>query len=490
MTHTPTTTLLKRFAEKGLSAATILAQLQSFKAKDIPWQTGRAFAYVFEPSAETKDLIKEAYSSFLSENALDPSSFPSLLKLETDIVGIVAELLGGDEQVVGNFTSGGTESIILAVKTARDYFRHHRPDITQPELIVAETAHAAFHKAAHYLGVKLVIVPVNKETFQVEISTVANAITPNTILLVGSAPNYSHGVIDPIVGLADLAKQRGIFCHVDACVGGCYLPFLEMLGYDVPAFNFQVEGVTSMSCDLHKYGYAAKGASVVLYKNPDIRQFQLYVCSDWTGYTIINPTVMSSKTGGPLAGAWAVLHHLGVDGYKEIVQGTQGASQQFIEGIGTIPELRVLGKPVMNLVAVVSQHPQVDIFEIAEMMKKRGWYLQTQLASNCSAQALHLNINRANVPFIPELIQDLKQCIQEILARTEARENIDASFILEALQQQQGGGEQPDIAAMFGLEPGQLPDDFVVVNNLLNQMPPQVRTFLLTQFVNALFTPK
>jgi glutamate/tyrosine decarboxylase-like PLP-dependent enzyme len=210
---------------------------------------------------------------------------------------------GGNDEVVGNVTSGGTESIILAVKTARDYFKDKHPEIKEPEIIVAETTHAAFHKAGQYLNVKVVMVPVNKETFKMEPKLVEAAITPNTIMIVGSAPSYAHGVVDPIEELAAMAKSRDILCHVDACVGGFYLPFSKKAGYEVALFDFSVDGVTSMSADFHKYGYAIKGASCILQKNRALRKYQIFACSSWSGYTIINPTVLSSKQ----AALWQVL---------------------------------------------------------------------------------------------------------------------------------------------------------------------------------------
>jgi glutamate/tyrosine decarboxylase-like PLP-dependent enzyme len=252
--------------KKGQSSDLILEQLKLLKQKDVPWQSGKVLAYVYEAAASTYQLTKEAYGMYLTENGLDPTAFPSLLKLENDMISMAANLLGGDTETVGNFTSGGTESIILAVKTARDYCRAHHPEIKEPELIIGETAHAAFHKAGHYLGVKVVMLPVDKTTFRLEIDRVEQAINANTIMLVGSAPSYAHGVMDPIEALAALAKKHHLFCHVDACVGAMYLPFARKAGYDIPPFDFSVDGVTSMSCDFHKYGYAAKGASWIFTK--------------------------------------------------------------------------------------------------------------------------------------------------------------------------------------------------------------------------------
>ena len=478
-----TTKILK----EGLDKSEIFNQLNDFKSHDVPWQSGRAFAYVYEAPPATKAIVGEAIQLYLSENALDPTAFPSLLKLEQDVISIVINLLHGNAATVGNFTSGGTESIILALKTARDYFRVHKPQITQPEIIVCETAHAAFHKACHYLGLTLRLVPMDAITYTIDLQAVKDTINENTILLVGSAPNYSHGVMDPIVDLAALAKEKGIFCHVDACVGGFYLPFAKMIGEDIPAFDFAVEGVTSISCDLHKYGYTVKGASVILYSNATIRKYQIFTCSDWTGYSIINPTVLSSKSGATLAGAWAAIHHLGEAGYKKMAQQTQAATQQFIKGISAIDGLKVLGKPVMNLVAVQSTKENVNIFQIADKLKEKAWHIQVQLASERSPEALHLNINYANVEWIDELLADLAAVVASLSNEDNTLPEIPLDFFMEMLEEI-GGFD--NLANALGLGQDNTIDDFAMVNNVLNQLPSHMRTMLLTEFTNRMFVAR
>jgi len=474
--------------QKGMSSSTILEHLEAMKAQDIPWQSGKVLAYVYEPSSETKAVCHEAYKRYLTENGLDPTSFPSLLKLETDLIAMAADLLGGDEETVGNFTSGGTESIMLAVKIARDYFRDKKPEIKEPEMIVGETAHAAFHKAGHYLGVKVVMLPVDEETFEVDPKQVEAAINENTILLVGSAPSYAHGVIDPIEELGALAKKNGIFCHVDACVGGFYLPFARMAGDEVRPFDFSVKGVTTMSCDFHKYGYAAKGASCILSKNRNLRSYQMFACSAWSGYSLVNPTVLSSKTGGPMAGAWATLNHIGKEGYVEIVKGTQKASKLVLDGIKEIPELRVLGKPVMNLIGIVSDEPSISVFDISDWMAERGWHIQVQFASNGSEEAIHLSINRANVPFIPAMLEDMKKAISELKGQEKEEMQLDPAMLapmLDALTPE----TFDNLAQMFGLdgEDG-LPSNMGEINGVLNKLPAKHRNKVLIEFMNKLFT--
>jgi sphinganine-1-phosphate aldolase len=252
------------FPSQGTPRDELLATLRSFRQLDTPWREGRLFAGVYDPGPELEATIKAAYAEFLSENALYPNYFPSLLALENEVVRAMAELLRGDDQVVGNCTSGGTESILLAVKTARDLARAVRPGVTGPELVLPRTAHPAFHKACHYLGVRPAIVEVDPATFRVDPAAMAGAITPETILLVASAPCYSHGVIDPVEAIGALALERGLPLHVDACVGGIHLSIMRRAGLPVPAFDLSVPGVSTISVDLHKYGYAAQNVAAPL----------------------------------------------------------------------------------------------------------------------------------------------------------------------------------------------------------------------------------
>ena len=237
---------------QGMNREKIFETLEAYRADDLKWREGRAFGLVFDAGPEVMSIGKDAYNAFLTENGMDFSAFQSLIRIENELVAMTAAHLRGDDQVVGNFTSGGTESIILAVKTARDYFRIKRPDIKAPEMILPTSGHAAFHKAAHYLDVKVVPVPVDPQTFKADVNLVRQAITPNTIMIIGSAPSYAHGVVDPIQELGQLALDHGLWMHTDACMGGFMLPYFRRLGEPVPDFDFSVPGVSSISADLHK----------------------------------------------------------------------------------------------------------------------------------------------------------------------------------------------------------------------------------------------
>ncbi|MCA9773672.1 MAG: aspartate aminotransferase family protein, partial [Myxococcales bacterium] len=249
---------MKSIPVKGLSKQDVYGELEAARAADLPWRNGRTWAYVYDPGPEAEAVIKHAYMDYLTENGLDPTAFPSTLKFETELLSMAASHLKGDEEVVGNFTSGGTESIFLAVKTARDRARAMRPEIREPEMVLPMTAHAAFQKAAHYLGVRPVITDVDPVTFRADVESARSAITPNTVLLVGSAISYGHGVVDPIRELGAIALERDVLLHVDGCMGGFLLPYFRRLGAEVPDFEFNVPGVTSISMDLHKYAFAAK----------------------------------------------------------------------------------------------------------------------------------------------------------------------------------------------------------------------------------------
>ncbi len=287
----------------------ILDELRKLKQSDSRWDNGRMFAFVYAPAQEAVELMHETSKLCFFDNAISPSHFPSLARLESEVVTMASGLLHGNDQVVGNITSGGTESILMAVKTARDLALRKNPAMCEMEIILPWSAHPAFHKAAHILGLKTVKLPLDDD-YRADIAQLPGLINKNTIIMVGSAPSYSHGVIDPIREMGSLAGKYGLYFHVDACLGGFSLPFMEKLVYPVPPFDFRVKGVTSVSADLHKYGYCSKGASLVLYRNRAIRKAQFFAHSDWPGGLYGSPTLSGSRSGVPVAVAWAMLNYL------------------------------------------------------------------------------------------------------------------------------------------------------------------------------------
>ncbi|HEY74680.1 MAG TPA: aspartate aminotransferase family protein [Thermoflexia bacterium] len=473
-----------RIPREGRSKEEILAALQKMRAHDLDWRSGRVWAYVYNPGDEVREVVDQAYLMYLSENALDPTVFPSLLRLETEVVRMLADLLRGDERVVGNVTTGGTESILLAVKAARDWARAERPEVTTPEMVLPMTAHGAFHKAAHYFGVKPVVAPFDPQTFRADVDGMREAITENTILLVASAPCYSQGVIDPIQEIGALAQEKGLLFHVDACVGGIHLSFMRKMGYPVPDFDFTVPGVTSISVDMHKYGYAAKGCSAVLYRDRSLRRYQIYACAETTAYALVNPTVLSSRSGAPLAAAWAILNYLGEEGYERIVRAVQEATQRLIEGINGIDGLYVLGEPDMCLFSFASD--TVNVFQLADEMRRRGWYLQPQFSTPLSPRNLHISVNYGTVPAVDALLEDLREAVEVV----KDLPPLDAEFIravASLLTEETTPETFARVAEMAGLRGSSLPEDMALIHEVIDALPPEVVNLLLVEYFNDLY---
>jgi len=390
-----------RFPEKGISRTDLLTEMQSMKHADANWQSGKVFSYVYFAGEEILETVTAAYTLFFSENALNPTAFQSLRRMETEVIRMCADLLHGGTSATGSMTSGGTESILMAVKTARAWGQKMKPGVKIPEVILPATAHPAFHKACYYFGLKAIVVPVG-EDFRAIPSAMEAAISPNTVLLVGSAPSYPQGVIDPIEAIAGVAHKNGLLCHVDACVGGFMLPFLQRLSYPIPPFDFKAEGVTSISADIHKYGYAAKGASVILYRDAELRKLQFYVYTPWTGGIYASPTMTGTRPGGAIAAAWAALRFIGMEGYLEKAKLCMQITQRMKEGILKIPGLKILGEPGMTILCLYSE--VMDIYEIGDEMGLMGWSIDRQQLP----PSLHLTITPAHEHMITPFLEDLK----------------------------------------------------------------------------------
>lgn len=471
--------------QTGLSKQEILSTLQAFKSRDMDWKRGKVWCYVYDAGEDPSEVTKEAYTSFLSENGLDPSVFPSILKLETDVARMIINLLRGDSNAVGHLTSGGTESIMLAVKSARDKARVEKPQITQPEMVVPKNAHAAFHKAAHYLCVKPVVVDLDPKTFTVQASDMESAINENTILLVASAPSYSQGMIDPVKEIGAIANKYNLLFHVDGCVGGLHLSFMRKMGYEIPDFDFTVDGVTSISTDLHKYGYAAKGCSVIMYRDRSIRKYQIFACTDTTGYTLINPTVLSSKSGGPMAGAWAVLNFLGEEGYKKIIQKVQDATNKLMDGINAMDGLYVLGKPAMSMFSFASD--TMNVYQLADEMSKRGWYLQGQFSTPLTPRNLHISVSQGNADHADLLLKDLKECVEIVQSKLPIDSDMIKSMIAGALQSPDPEAAFSQLAAGAGLSGAELPSEMAFINEVLDNLPDELCNNFLINYFNDLY---
>lgn len=392
---------------KRTPANQVLAALRQVREHDVKWRQGKTWSLVYHVDDGVTDLLKAAYTTFFSENGLNPMAFPSLKQFEAEVVAMTAGLLGGDDQTVGNMTSGGTESLLMAVKTARDWARANKPGVGQPEMILPATAHPAFDKAAHYFGVKPVRIPVGAD-FRADVEAARGAVTPDTILIVGSAPSYPQGVVDPVGELAQIAHEQGILCHVDACVGGFMLPFVRRLGYPVPEFDFCLPGVTSMSADLHKYAYAAKGASVILYRSRALRRHQFFVTTDWSGGIYASPTMAGTRPAGPIAAAWAIMHHLGEEGYLEIADTVMQTVTKLRQGIASIEGVKVLGEPAMSILALGSD--ALNVYEIGDELTLRGWHMDRQQ----NPPSLHLTVTYAHAPVADRFLEDLEAAVARV----------------------------------------------------------------------------
>lgn len=471
--------------QTGLSKQEILSTLQAFKSRDMDWKAGKVWCYVYNPGEDPAEVTREAYLSFLTENGLDPTVFPSMLKLETDVVRAVIDLLRGDSSAVGHLTTGGTESIMLAVKTARDMARAEKPHIKEPEMVLPRSAHAAFHKAAHYLCVKPVLVDIDPQTFRVRSEDMQKAITGNTILLVASAPSYSQGVVDPIAEIGEIAQRHNLLFHVDACVGGLHLSFMRRLGYEVPAFDFTVPGVTSISTDLHKYGYAAKGCSVIMYRSKDIRKYQIFACTDTTAYTLINPTVLSTKSGGPMAGAWAILNFLGEEGYMRIIREVQEATRRLIDGINSIAGLQVLGEPAMCMFSFKSD--AINVYQLADEMSKRGWYLQGQFSTPLTPRNLHISVNHGTIHNVEALLRDLRECVELVKKQTPIDSDAIRTMVGAALKSPDPEAAFGQLAASAGLKGTELPSEMAFINEVLDALPDELCNVFLINYFNDLY---
>jgi sphinganine-1-phosphate aldolase len=373
-------------------------ELRERKADDADWRRGRTGAYVFWASDEVLDVAKRASEMYFSENGLSPKAFPSLARMEREVLGHAADLLQGDH-AVGSMTSGGTESIMVAVKTARDAMVAER-GVEAPEIVMPYSAHPAFSKAAHYLGLRAIRTPLDAD-FGADVDALADAINERTVLVVGSAPQYPHGVVDPIPAMAAAAQARGVPFHVDACVGGFCLPFLRHAGVDVPPFDFAVPGVTSMSADLHKFGFTAKGASVVLYRDERLHRYQGFSCTEWPMGQYASPTVTGTRPAGPIAAAWAVLHTFGMEGYVALHTDILRIRDELFAGIRSVEGMEVYAEPIMGCFGYGSR--TLDMAAIAEGMEELGWFVNRQ----ADPPGIHMFVTPAHGQAVERYVADL-----------------------------------------------------------------------------------
>ncbi len=397
---------------KGRPKDEVLSEMRELAAvEERKWRDGYVSGAVYHGGAEHISFLNEVYAVSSQANPLHPDLWPSAIKYEAEIVAMTASILGGGQDgvrsVCGTVSSGGTESILLAMRTYRDMARAER-GITSPQMVVPLSAHAAFDKAAQYFGIELVPVPVGSD-WRADVAAVRQAITDDTVVIVGSAPGFPHGAIDPIEELSTVALEAGVGFHVDLCLGGFVLPFAERLGYNVPVFDFRLPGVTSVSADTHKFGYAAKGTSVVLYRNGDLRKYQYYKTATWMGGLYYSPTLAGSRPGALAAECWAAMLAFGEEGYMVATDAVLRAAAAIKDGIRGIPDLRVLGDP-MWVVAFASD--SLDVYALSDRMAARGWSLNG--LQNPPAVHICVTLRHAQPGVAERFVDDLKASVGEV----------------------------------------------------------------------------
>ncbi len=389
--------------EQGRDPDELGALLNEWQGGDIDWKSGRAFSLVYNSADPVlEELQHRVAEQFLHENALNPFVYPSLLRMEQEVVAVAAELFGSDPDA-GTMSSGGTESIFLCVYTAREEARAR--GVEHPELLMAETAHPAFTKAAHYLDVDEIRVPVGDD-HRADPSAMAGRITDQTALIIGSAPCYPYGVIDPIPELAALAADAGTLCHVDACLGGWLLPFWEGIGEPVPPWTFAVDGVTSISADIHKYGYCFKGASVIIYRDAELKRRQHFLFDGWPGGLYGSATTAGTRPAAPIAAAWATIQHLGRDGYLAKARMVRDATRIFLDGIASIDGVEVTGEPDLSVFEFAATAGADATGAIGDFMDDRGWHLDRQQGG------LHLMLSPGHLAVADDFVADLAEAVE------------------------------------------------------------------------------
>ncbi len=406
-------------AAQGRPVDEVIADLTAKRADDVKWADGKTFGMVYDGGPSVHEVAEQAARLYLHENALNTQAFPSLAAIQREVVGWTGALLNDAElsggPAAGFLTSGGTESILCGVLAARERAAIER-GVTEPEIVLSESAHAAFHKAAHNFGLKVHKTPV-RDDFTADVDAMAAVINSNTALVVASAPQYPQGVQDDVPAIAALAASVDANCHVDACMGGFVLPFAERLGRTVQPWDFRVDGVTTISADIHKLGYAPKGVSVILHRTKESRKYQTFVFGDWIGGFYASPNMQGTRSGLPMACAWAVMQHLGIDGYVELTRQTLENADKMRAGIAAIDGVRVLGDGDLHLVAMASDpaaERQIDMFALGDALMKYGWYHDRQTPPD----NLHSTVSNTNTGVIDDYLADLATCVDEVSGTT------------------------------------------------------------------------
>jgi len=412
--------MVSALQQKGRKWDELQTEMVEMGKEDLDWQHGRHSAFVWHANYAVEEVARNAYSMFFTTNGLGKIVFPSIRRMEEEVIAMVLNLLKG-EKMAGHMTSGGTESIFLAVKAARTWARERKPGVTMPEIIAPFSAHPALNKAAHYLGMKVVRIPT-RDDFRADVDAMAKAVTDNTVMLYGSAPAFSMGVIDPIADLGLLAQDKDLWLHVDACVGGILGPFVRKLGYPVPYFDFSLPGVTSISADLHKSGFAAKGASTVLFSSQELQAYARYDFDDWPSGLYSSLTFTGTNPGGSIAAAWAVMNFLGEEGYLNMAKTVMESRELFEKGLAEIDGIHIWGRP--DLWAVAFGSKKYDILAVCYKMWEKGW----MVAPNKQPPGIHFMITPVHEPFIEDYLSALRESVVEVTGGQASQERVQVRY--------------------------------------------------------------
>lgn len=455
----------------------IMDRLRKFAKLDVDPSEGRLFAYVYETGLdELKEVSHKAYTMFVDKNMLDFTVFPSILEMEKDVVGISAYLLNGSEETSGILTSGGTESNMLAVYAAKKHFISKNGRDTVPELVKPITGHASLDKAADYMDLKVVNTKIDPETLKADPDSIQEVLSDKTAVVVVSAPEWPFGSIDPVKEVAEITSEKGVWLHVDGCLGGFILPFLKKLGEDIPDFDFSVEGVYSVSGDLHKFGYVPKGASLLLFRDKNIKKHAIYVHVRWPGYSMINPGLLSSRSAGPLAASWATMHYLGLDGYLKLTKRILNAKEKILNGFIN-SGYKLLGEGKTNILSFASDN--VNIFQVIDYMKKRGWDILAQPGiPGIVPPNTHLTLMPIHDSIADEFVKDLEEVTQTV----KSLPPLDIQPLIDALS----SGDLDKIFDALNIRKGKLPEEMALVNEVMRMLPPDIVEDMLRYVVSHL----
>ncbi|KAI8521052.1 Sphingosine-1-phosphate lyase 1 [Branchiostoma belcheri] len=402
--------------QTGLSEDQVMRAIKGYhQLGHVDWKKGNVSGTVYSGQPELTQLCTKVYGEFAWSNPLHPDVFPGVRKMEAEVVAMTLKMFNAGVNACGTMTSGGTESILMACLAYRNMAKER--SITLPEIVAPFSVHAAFDKAAHYFGMKIIHVSMDPKTWMVSLKSMRRAISSRTCMLVGSAPQFPHGIIDPIADIAALGKRYGIPVHVDACLGGFLLPFMKQAGFDLAPFDFSVDGVTSISCDTHKYGFAPKGSSVILYSDRKYRHSQYFVQPNWPGGVYATSTMAGSRAGAIVAACWATMMTIGEDGYVESTRKIVKAARYIAKELRKVEGIFVFGEPEVSVVAFGST--EFDIYRVSNTLTARGWNLNSlQFPSS-----IHLCCTlRHTMPGVTDrFITDVKKAVAEAMANPKAK---------------------------------------------------------------------